>query len=308
MNNGQSRRGVSIGATRSKVRFIASVLLFSLTIVVTPATASNNSARSPQYYLSLGDSIAVGIQPGFSNGVETLRGFSNKVVTDLAPKYKLVLRNFACGGETTFQMMSSIGCPSGSVALNAVSYPSRSQLAAAVSFIHAHPGHIALITISIGFNDLDQNESLNTVQANIQRIALQLRTASGSQVPIMALNYDDYQLANWLIDADGKVTALDSVAKYRYVINPMLVAAYARTKVDIVDVSTAFGTAIPFSQVTNLAPYGVVPQAVARLCMLTWNCSQANEHFTDSGYSLVASLISTQFRAMMASKRTVAKG
>ena len=103
-----------------------------------PCVISASSRQAPSYYLSLGDSLAEGYQPGSAAESVTLHGYSNQVVTDLGSRKKLVLENFACGGITTTQLMKSVGCPTNGIPLDGAPYSSTTQLAAAVDFIFTH--------------------------------------------------------------------------------------------------------------------------------------------------------------------------
>jgi len=283
---------------RMVAKLLMCVMLIGSLSTVTSGADQVAKGPKPMFYLSLGDSLAVGIQPGFTDNSETLHGYSNRVVNDVGPKYKLILRNFGCGGETTAQMLTSRGCPSRSVAANGVSYPGSSQLSAAVSFVRAHRAQIGLITINIGGNDIDQHVALGTMKANLLRIGTLLRAATGTKVPILGLNSYDTVLASWLTGADGQILAEQSVVQYRSSINPVFGTVFARTKVTLVDVSTAFGTFIPLSHLVNYDSFGSVPIAVKNICTLTWNCKLVNEHPTNAGYALIASLIAKIYRAL----------
>ncbi len=285
---------------RVVVTLLMCVMLIGSLSTVTSAATFTTRGPKPMFYLSLGDSLAVGIQPGFADNSETLHGYSNRVVNDVGPKYKLILRNFGCGGETTAQMLASLGCPSGSVAANGVSYPASSQLSAALTFVRAHRAQIGLITVNIGGNDIDQHVALGTMKSNLMRIGALLRSAAGTKVPILGLNSYDTVLASWLSGVDGQTLAEQSVVQYRSSINPTFAVAFAHSRVTLVDVSTAFGTFIPLSRVANYASYGSIPIAVKNICTLTWNCQLVNEHPTNAGYALIASLIAKTYRKLAA--------
>ena len=98
------------------------------------------AAAPPPYYLALGDSTAIGIQPDrFGALVPTNKGY----VDDLYKLYRLRhpnlrLQKLGCSGETTSSMLAGGVCD----------YPMVTQLAEAVEFIKTH--RVALITLSIG--------------------------------------------------------------------------------------------------------------------------------------------------------------
>src|SRR6516164_10632515 len=174
-----------------------------------PALAASHRATattSQSFYLSLGDSLAQGVQPNAQGvSVETNQGYPDQLFTALHlgnPTLKLV--KLGCPGETTVTMIDGGIC----------SYSTGSQLKQAVAFLAQHKGHVQLVTIDIGANDLNPCLGLPTinqiaaclvkvfplVQANLEKIMNALTTASGSgPVPsIIGMTYYDPELANWL--------------------------------------------------------------------------------------------------------------
>ena len=187
-------------------------------------------------------------------------------------------------------MMTVIGCPAMSQPPGGVAYPNVTQLAAAISFIKANPGQIALITITIGGNDLLQGATWAIDSANISQIAHQLRVAAGDSVPIIGLTYFDSVLADWLSGPSGEATAEQSVTDFEQV-NPMWATAYAASNATFVDIDAASGGYTPLTQLVNDPPYGEILYAVAQVCTLTGMCSDSNLHPTDAGYALIAQQI-----------------
>src|SRR5256885_11936251 len=121
-----------------------------LTAVVAGCAAAPRSAPArhkppASYYLALGDSLAVGVQPDAAGtSVETRSGYADLLYATLRrsrPGLRLV--KLGCPGETTATMMKGGIC----------TYPGGSQLAAAIRFLHAHRARVPLITIDIGAND-----------------------------------------------------------------------------------------------------------------------------------------------------------
>jgi lysophospholipase L1-like esterase len=270
------------------------LLIAGFNVVVPSSFAAAPKKPVPLFYLSLGDSYGAGGQtvPGIFGG------FPAQVVLDVAPKHVLLLRNFACGGATTTSMMSAIGCsqPRPSFDTNAVAYPKTTQLAAALSFIDAHHGKIGLITITIGGNDLGgTDDDVPPIATNIASIASQLRAAAGKSVPIIGLTYPDNDLADWLSGPSGVTIAEESIAGFQQVINPDWAAAYASANVTFVDITAAFGTYTPLTQLVNYSTYGEMPYAVAQICTLTGSCSEDNPHPTTAGSMLTAKAITEAY-------------
>ncbi len=284
----------------------------TMVAAVTPGVSSAARKASTSYYVNLGDSYAEGYQPGTAGGLETLHGYANHLVTDVARKHALTLENFGCGGATTTSILNAIGCPPGGLANDGVAYPTTTQAAAALSFIAAHQGQIGLVTISIGGNDFDgclssatpipcAAAALPVMEANIKTLASELRTAVGPSVPMIAITYPDVALAEWLLGTTaGKSFASESAAGFRQLINPTFVAAYTPSNVSFVDITKATGAYVPLTKTVTFKPYGKIPYAVAEVCKLTWMCAQANIHPNNAGYTLIASQIAKVYLKLAA--------
>ena len=133
-------------STLAAIALAASIPLSLLTVgLAAPPPAA--AAHSPTYYVSLGDSYSVGYQPE--------KGATPGYAGYVARHTRLTLVNFGCGGATTTSLLATVGCP---IPLpntaGGRTYPTSTQMAAATAFIAAHKGHIGLITVSIGGNDV----------------------------------------------------------------------------------------------------------------------------------------------------------
>ena len=261
------------------------------------AGSSGPSAPSPaaSYYLSLGDSLAQGVQPNAAGtSVETNQGYPNQLYAALRlghPGLRLV--KLGCPGETTGTMISGGIC----------SYPQGSQLAATVTFLRDHPGQVALITIDIGANDLNPcvvltslsaleacvEATLPTVVANLTEIMTDLRAADGN-VRIIGMTYYVPELAAWLTGPAGQEFATAS-EQLVVTFNGLLSNVYQQFGARIADVFSAFQSADFTDQVT-LPTIGTVPRNVALICKWTWECAPAprgpNEHANAIGYGVIA--------------------
>lgn len=259
-------------------------------------TAPPTSQAGTMYYLSLGDSLAQGFQPGFPGKIETLNGYSDKVVSYLTSQRKLVLKNFGCGGETSGWMLTLKSCAPHNRSLNSAIVPGETPMKAVLKFINAHRGHIGLITIAIGANDVVTNTSLTQTVANIKLICSQLRLAVGKNVPMVGIGYDDPELALWLQGSANYSTVTSSIQQIRNVMDPALMSAYQPSHVTFVDIAKDFQTYVPWTTTMTLAPYGTIPVAVARICAYTWMCAIGNVHPTTLGYGVIASVIVGAYR------------
>jgi lysophospholipase L1-like esterase len=250
----------------------------------------------PSYYLSLGDSLAQGVQPNAEGvSVETDQGYANQLYSVLRrgdPGLQLV--KLGCPGETTTTMINGGIC----------SYPQSSQLAAAVSFLQAHPGQVSLITIDIGANDLNPcvvltslsavqacvEATLPTIISNLTEIMAQLRAAGGSNVRIIGMTYYVPELADWLTGTAGQEFA-ELSEQLAVTFNGLLSNTYREYGARIADVFRAFRSA-DFSTQVTLPSIGTVPLNVATICRWTWECAPPpqgpNEHANVIGYHVIA--------------------
>lgn len=285
----------------------------SLTSAAVAATAQ--AAAKPTYYVAVGDSYAEGYQPGYTDNSETLVGYTNQVPALVASKKNLTLVNFGCGGATSNSILNSVSC--GAPATNAPAYPTKTQTAAAVAFIKAHPGQIGLVTISIGGNDFDGcindaspvdcvNASMPVMKQNVNNLANQLRDAAGPTVPMIATTYPDVLLGAYLNGSSGQSLANESVLAFSLIVNPYLKLAYVSSNTSFLDITAQTGAYLPLTQTTTLAPYGKIPQAVANVCTLTWFCTNGDIHPKAAGYTFIAHSVATEYLRLVGLKKTKA--
>ena len=264
-------------------------------------TASARTRVNEKYYVSLGDSYAVGYQPAPTPGAT---GGYTAVVAE-ATRLKLV--NFGCGGATTTSILEADGCvaPYGPpAATDAASYAGKTQAAAAEAFIRRHRRDIGLITVTIGGNDVTACASnanpvtcvagvLGELGPHVTTLAKGLRAAAGPKVPIIGLTYPDVILGQWVYPP-GQVNqglATLSVTAFKTLINPELEKAYGSAKAKFIDITADTDAYQPLTQTTTLAPYGAIPAAVAEVCNLTWYCQLGNIHAKTVGYQLIGQKI-----------------
>jgi lysophospholipase L1-like esterase len=278
---------------------LVGALVFGATAAVAVRTVHHSAATaSKQYYVSVGDSYSTGYEPGPSS---TRHGYADQIVPKAARRgYRLQLVNFGCGGATTTSILQVPTCAL--PAVNGPSYGGLTQAAAAESFLRAHTGQIALVTVSIGGNDVtmcahDPNpitcvtQATAAIRANVSQLATDLRAAAGPKVPIVGLTYPDVVLGEWVLGPGNKNLAQLSVTAFKALINPALQQSYAVAGARFVDVTTATGAYIPLTRTTKLKPYGVIPVAVARVCTLTYYCEAGDIHANTTGYGVIADLI-----------------
>jgi lysophospholipase L1-like esterase len=253
-------------------------------------------APAPRYYVSLGDSLARGVQPDASGAsVPTGGGYPDRVYAVLhrdSPGLRLV--KLGCSGETSYTMIRGGICH----------YRAGSQLAQAERFLRTHRREVALVTLDIGANDPNScflgvplskvgvcmRSRVRQTVNDLNRILRGLRTAGGRKVTIIGMNYYVPELAGWFDGLGGKEIA---VLTERLVdgYNRLLVGAFRHYHVRVANVFGAFHSG-DFTDHVRLPGRGTVPRNVATICQLTWACARAprgpNEHANDTGYAIIA--------------------
>src|SRR6266550_2132041 len=264
-----------------KLRFLVTICALALVLSPTGAAAASDSA--PTYYLSLGDSLAAGTQPGreFTN-----EGYADQLFAALQTRMPtLHLVKLGCPGETTTSMIRPDLPYEGRSAHNACQYAHGSQLAEAVKFLHAHQRSVALVTIDIGPNDiLDPSRgSLQTIAANLPVILAALREAAGPGVPIVGMNFYDPRLAqSWFVAHPGDLGALGVEIANAVGFNNFIESFFAAAGDPIADVEAAFRT-------TDTTLVGTTPRDVVLVCLWTWICGpEQNIHANATGYGVIA--------------------
>lgn len=269
------------------------VLLALTGLLATPVLAGGATSGSQPsvFYLSLGTSLSVGIQPNSAgHNRRTQEGYADQLYAALGqttPQLRLV--KLGCPGETSVTMIYGGLCD----------YEQGSQLAQAVRFLHDHQGSVALVTIDMGANDVEPCGSLSgaaqqlciftafsNVSANLPTILGALRAAAGPGVLIVGMNYYNPFLASWFQDPH---LALAS-AQLQLLFNVLLESIYTNQAFDVpvADVAGAFFS----SDFTPVPAAGGVPHNVLLICQLTWMCAPPpvgpNIHANADGYAVIA--------------------
>jgi lysophospholipase L1-like esterase len=264
--------------------------LIGVFIVVACLAASSTATATerPVYYLALGDSLAIGTQPTAVNADgSTQEGYADQLAEMLTvEKPDLRLVKLGCGGESTGTMLGILhptptgeGCDP-----SLVRYPHGTQLDEAVSFLHAHRNHLALVTIDIGANDtfcllaLDRecfNAGMHHIRTNLATILARLRAAAGPTVPIVGMTYYNPFAVFWFDDPAYAQTVDDLFAEF----NGVLEKTYANAGVPVADVAGAFHL-------------GEFPLAADLACQWTWICTPPplgpDIHPNGQGYAVIA--------------------
>lgn len=268
-----------------------------LAAAATPAAATERHGPPVRYYLSLGDSLAQGVQPDSQGqSIETDQGYADDLFAHYGARFpgNLSLVKLGCPGETTTSMLTGAGSP--------CTYPAGSQLAQASAFIRAHRSAVVLITIDIGANDIDGCAAGGVIDqaciasgfaeagSDLPKILGALRAAAGGRAVIAGMNLYDPFLADYLTGPAGQALAVQSVA-LGVAFNSLLGAIFRAFRIPVADVQAAFSTT-DFADTATLPGVGTVPLNVARICEWTWMCAPPpvgpNIHANQDGYQVIA--------------------
>lgn len=221
--------------------------LMWLTLALALVTTTSAWAADPTYYLALGDSLAVGVQPDVTGQLEpTSQGYAD----DLYSFYRrflpgLQLVNLGCSGETTTSMITG--------QQSRCSYPEGSQLKQAVAFLQAHPHRVLLITIDIGGDNLlgclrldspvDPACVVNAAQTAAIDLTMILATlrAYAPSVLIVGMNYNDPLVGAAVFGQAGRTLAAASL-QASALFNHALEGVYDALLVPFADVAATFRT------------------------------------------------------------------
>jgi lysophospholipase L1-like esterase len=288
---------------------IAFAIAAVLGATVVPATAtaadvSRDGTGAGVSYLALGDSLAVGYQPGRG---ETAQGYVDVLWRTLRQdRPALGQRNVGCAGETSRSMLTGSRSP--------CQYRAGSQLDAAVAFLTAHPGQVALITIDIGANDLvgrclDPDTGrlgracatgvLPRLQTRLAQILGALANAAPG-VPVVGMTYYDPFLGLWGRVPGGRALARANQRVFA-ALNGALATTYQNAGVTVADVAATFRID-DFANTVVVPGRGRVPVNVALACRWTWFCSAkffGDPHPNRTGYRRIARTFAGELEGLL---------
>jgi len=251
---------------------------------------SKDTGVAPSYYLSLGDSLATGVQP---TGLEerqfrTTEGYADQLLSmarSRLPGLEVVKLGYP--GESTTTMIEG----------GLTSYPHGSQLREAVWFLREHRDSVAFVTLDVGFNDFPEHtleaipNGIASIGQNLPGILDALRSAAGPAVPIVGMNGYDPFLARWLDGPEGREVARISVWDAVVPINACFREIYQAAGLGLADVEGAFATT-DFETEVKLEGVGPVPINVSRACLWTWAATPPplgpDLHANTRGYRAIA--------------------
>lgn len=284
---------------------LRSLAVFSLSVFVSmvsllATTLSSSASTTSVFYLDLGASESVGVQPTVASplGHPTGEGYANDLVAlEAARGVNLQLTELGCPGESTSTTISG---------LDHCYQAPNSQLTQAVAFLQSHFYQPGLVTIDLGFNNLrscihqefsDPNcvtNQLATMRTELTSILQTLTAAAGPHVSFVGLNHNDPFLANALNRSHDLNFATDSSGAIN-ALNATLSDVYGLFAIPVANIAKAFSNAVQTP--TRFPHLGHVPTNEARACSWTWMCRNGhygpNLHPNDVGYQVMANAIAT---------------
>jgi len=269
---------------------LASLILILATASTAAAAPGSSLDHAKLYYVSVGDSLAAGVQPigDPDDRYRTDEGYAEQLL-EIArvQSSKLSLVKLGCPGETTSTMIAGGIC----------SYAHGSQLDEAISFLRAHQALVAFVTIDIGANDFRCYEpecipaGVSSIQTNLPFILAALREAAGPSVPIVGMTIYNPFLAAWLLGPDGQAYAQFSATQLVGPVNALLRGIFESHGVGVADIEAVFSSN-DFTTLVELPGAGTVPINVAKICMWTWVCTPPplgpDNHANAAGYGAIA--------------------
>jgi lysophospholipase L1-like esterase len=300
---------MSIWSRKARPRVLSAALVLLAALALAGCGGSLKSAAH-NYYLALGDSLSVGIQPNAKGQqLETDKGYVNDIYATLTRRIsRLKLVEMGCPGDATPQVLTG----QGNVAAARSYHCDRtggSQLKAALAFIRAHRSQVKLISIDIGANDLNFCVSAaglskglgyiascvsvveQMIATNLPKILAPLHAAAAPGTRLVAGEiYDPFLVGLLSSDPVFRTVAEQSVSIVDR-INAEIASAADQSGFRTADLTAIFET-------DNRTPVdapklgGDVPRNLLVLCAFTYLCTKKpqgpNIHPDAAGYRAIA--------------------
>jgi lysophospholipase L1-like esterase len=251
------------------------------------------------FYLDLGGSSSLGYEPtglltkdGQLLDKPSNNGYANDVVKLEAPSITLTLTKLGCPGETVVTLLGEKD--------HCYKLPV-TQMLLATKFLTAHQSDTGIVSIDIGYNDVQPcietadvevqcvDEAKELVTTDLPKVIAKLKSFAGPNVHFVGLEYPDPFLARYLLSSSERSYATQTLNVITE-LNQDLSDIYNRAGVAIVDVPAAFSSsnATP----TRMTDGDVVPKNVAEVCTYTFMCRAypwgPDDHPNNLGYEQIA--------------------
>jgi hypothetical protein len=234
-------------STRLRITLGLAVVSLLAAGAIAASAAAHKANPTRSYYLALGDSVPVW------NGTQS---YPYRILAHYQRRLRgLALDDIAVSGATTGSMLRG------------------GQYHTALQFLRAHRGHVAMITIDIGGNDLvgcvtasgiDQRcgtQARATIRRNLGKMLAGLRAAA-PHVPLIGMTYYNPFVGDWLAGGVARSLVLATTPGL-LALNHELTRLYGGAK-KTADVQSAF-RATDFTTIVS-SRWGTIPIAVKRAC------------------------------------------
>ncbi len=251
--------------------------------------------------VSLGDSLAVGVQPSLlGSGTETRQGYPRQFARALRDEGRAVqLHELGCGAATSASVLSGgRPCAPERDAPYANQDPTTSQAAYAEGLLSRLGDRRRVVLVDIGGNDVGACFSGGRIvpgcfakagaalRRNLDELLERLRAAA-PKVPIGVLNLYDPLLGLWDDHPEARPVLQREHRTFLREINRTIADAAARHDAVLVDLADAMDQNVPFRAADRDRP-----PAVQAVCDLTWMCVRAPRvpdiHLRAAGYRVAA--------------------
>jgi lysophospholipase L1-like esterase len=270
-----------------------------------PAGAASSATTTPLklngYYLDVGASESLGFQPtGIKghNGERTNVGYANDLIQRVALNgVALSLEQVGCPGDTVQSVLNTTKS-------DACYQAPTTQLTKAEAYLQAHKSDTVLVTVDLGFNDVRPcmeanpvNETclsaaIAAVQVDLPKIMSALKSAAGTNVHFVGIEYADPYLGYYMDGPTGPAKATETLVGMNR-LDAVLTQVYQNAGVPVANVPAQFDT--NDNDPADVPNVGTMPTNVKDACQLTWFCYSApfgpDDHPNNAGYSLIAQAI-----------------
>ena len=288
------RRTLKLGSLAAATIFAFGVVS---TLVAPLAGADTPTAPTSVFFLAVGASTSVGVQPSATDpkAHRTDHGYANYLVAlEAAKGVTLSLTQIGCPGDSTTKVLVGDACYT----------PPVTQLTTAVDFLRAHFNDTGLVTIDLGFNNINDclggmtvdqaclSRQMPLMASELSVIISTLKSAAGPNVTFVGVNHYNPYVADSIRGAKGQLFATASVDVLSD-FNASLKSIYDSFSIPLANVVAQFH--VLNNDVVKVLSIGRVHGYVAQTCELTWMCRGSklgpNIHPTDAGYQAIARAI-----------------
>jgi lysophospholipase L1-like esterase len=251
------------------------------------------------FYLDVGGSSSLGYQPtgrltkdGQLFDAPTDRGYADDLVKLEDESVSLTLFKIGCPGETVATLLGEKD--------HCYKLPV-TQMSIARKYLRAHLNDVGVVSIDIGFNDVQPcietavveggcaSAARQLVQADLPKVVSELKSAAGPQVHFVGVEYGDPFLGRYLEGPSEDAYATQTLAEITE-LDEVLTSVYAKAGVAVANGATIFSSAS--TTPTKMANGVVVPKNVAVICADTYMCRAypygPDDHPNDAGYEAIA--------------------